>query len=485
MNSNINIDNFQNIDRLRNEIQNLNSSNSIMAIIKDIFLFNITQHLTSIKSENRISAKEAIIESSTVVGTNIENAIDVQKEIYLDIGRQYACTLFMFDLVGKEIHPTDIKLFYEILFSEFQYRKEEVFLINQDGEKLNFPKGELLENLIEDLTNWISKEYYVRSNHPLISIASFHHKFLSIHPFEDGNGRIGRLLMNVILMTFGYLPILIESKDRLEYYDALLIADKGDIKNLVDFISAKELQTLESFKTSPEFLSIVAKYELEQQLKQIKGIEKCFVLTEDSGTDSLLKLVFNASGFNLKETTFISYEGCSKIGSVTLFSIFVKQKLPHIEIVVHRDRDYLTNEEIGKQRENFEKIGINFFVSKGTDIESHFVNAKHINFCHPNITVEEAENIIQIGIQETKLKSFDLLKKQEFGEKHKEKFTHLSEALIKLFEIDLFRFTHGKTLYKSIKSKIQEKIKENTKLELVTKELFDSELNKIAEKIWN
>jgi hypothetical protein len=285
-------------------------------------------------------------------------------------------------------------------------------------------------------------------------------------------------------MNYGYLPILIEPNDRIEYYEALQSADKGEIKPLVEFISSKQLRTLENFKTSPEYLSIVAKFELEQQLKQIKGTEKCFVLTEDSGTDNLLKLVFEASGFNLTETSFISYEGCSKIGSVTLFSIFVKQKLPHIEIVVHRDRDYLPDGEIEKQRETFNEIGIHFFVSKGTDIESHLANAKHINLCHPKLSEQEAEEIIITGIEEVKQKSFELLRKQEFGEKHKDKATHLDIALKEIFEKSVFKFTHGKTLYKSIKRQIQEKTKENAKIEVVTNELFIKQLNEIAEKLW-
>ncbi|WP_222931651.1 hypothetical protein, partial [Elizabethkingia miricola] len=289
---------------------------------------------------------------------------------------------------------------------------------------------------------------------------------------------------NILLMSYGYLPILIEQSDRIEYYEALESGDKNDIKPLVEFIALKQLKTLENFKASPEYLSIVAKFELEQQLKQIKGTERCFVLTEDSGTDNLLKIIFEASGFDLTETNFISYEGCSKIGSVTLFSIFVKQKLPHIEIIVHRDRDYLPNSEIEKQREIFKNIGIHFFVSTGTDIESHLANPKHIKLCHPQLSEEDIEQIIQTGIIETRDKSFELLRKQEFGEKHKDKATHLDTALKEIFEKSIFRFTHGKTLYKSIKRQVQEKIRENSKIEVTTDELFLEELNNIAKKIW-
>lgn len=484
MEFNINIDIFLDIDKHRDEIQHLNSYDPVTTIIKDKFQLEITQHLASLKAETRSDTKEEILKSATSKGTTIGNATEVQKEIYLDIGRKYACTLFMFDMVNKPLNPTDIKLFYEILFSEPDYRIDEVLILNQDGEKIQFPSPNKIESLINELTDWFAKSQYDKNIHPLVIISLFHFKFISIHPFLDGNGRVGRLLMNILFMNYGYLPILLEPKDRFEYYEALKSGDKGNIKLLVEFIASKQLKTLESFKTSVEYLSIVAKYELEQQLNQIKGTEKCFVLTEDSGTNNLLKLVFEASGFNLAETTFISYEGCSKIGSVTLFSIFVKQKLPHIEIVVHRDRDYLPDSEIEKQREIFNKIDIHFFVSTGTDIESHLANAKHINLCLPKLSEKDAEQIIEAGILDVKQKSFELLRKQEFGEKHKDKATHLDFALTEIFDKSVFRFTHGKTLYKSIKRQIQEKIKENAKIEVVTKELYVKQLSEIAEKIW-
>lgn len=484
MELNIHIDIFSEIDRHRDEIQHLNSYDPVTTIIKEKFQLEITQHLASLKAESRIDTKEEILKSATSKGTTIENATEVQKEIYLDIGRKYACTLFMFDMVNKPISPTDIKFFYEILFSETEYRDEEVLLVNQDGEKIQFPPPNKIEALLTDLTDWYSKGQFDKNIHPLVIISYFHFRFISTHPFLDGNGRVGRLLMNILLMNYGYLPILIEAKDRFEYYEALQSGDKDDLKPLVEFLASKQLQTLESFKASPEYLSIFAKFKLEQQLKQIKGNEKCFILTEDSGTDNLLKLIFEASGFNLSETSFISYEGCSKIGSVTLFSIFVKQKLPHIEIIVHRDRDYLPDSEIEKQRETFNKLGIHFFVTNGTDIESHLANVKHINICHPKVSLKEAEEIINKGIEEIKPKSFELLKKQEFGEKHKDKSTHLNDALMEIFETSIFRFSHGKTLYKSIKRQIQEKTKENAKLEIVTSELFLKDLNDIAQKLW-
>ncbi len=63
--------------------------------------------------------------------------------------------------------------------------------------------------------------------HPLALAADFHQRFERIHPFEDGNGRAGRLLFNYILMEFGYPPILFLHKNRQAYFNALNQADEG------------------------------------------------------------------------------------------------------------------------------------------------------------------------------------------------------------------------------------------------------------------
>ena len=63
--------------------------------------------------------------------------------------------------------------------------------------------------------------------HPIVLASLFHYKFIRIHPFDDGNGRTARLLMNMILMYYGY-PLAIISSDvdqRNYYYNALELTD--------------------------------------------------------------------------------------------------------------------------------------------------------------------------------------------------------------------------------------------------------------------
>lgn len=63
--------------------------------------------------------------------------------------------------------------------------------------------------------------------HPFVLAVLFHHKLEGIHPFSDGNGRTGRLLMNHILLQHSYPPMVVNRKDRQEYLDAMHGADKA------------------------------------------------------------------------------------------------------------------------------------------------------------------------------------------------------------------------------------------------------------------
>lgn len=83
---------------------------------------------------------------------------------------------------------------------------------------------------MELLLNWYSDNK--RKLHPFVLASVFHHKFEKIHPFYDGNGRAGRMLMNYILMNAGYPPSVIYKKTRTDYINALSSADKINLTEI-------------------------------------------------------------------------------------------------------------------------------------------------------------------------------------------------------------------------------------------------------------
>lgn len=92
------------------------------------------------------------------------------------------------------------------------------------GSAVVMPNPLKVPDLMQDMMRWLHGNF---TAHPATLAADVHLKFVSIHPFVDGNGRTGRLLMDVVLMQTGLLPALIRKEDRLEYIKAIESAQLG------------------------------------------------------------------------------------------------------------------------------------------------------------------------------------------------------------------------------------------------------------------
>jgi Fic family protein len=112
------------------------------------------------------------------------------------------------------------------------YRNVQVFI---RGREWMPPKPEEVSNEMKSLLSWYSKNK--NKLHPLIIASYFHVGFETIHPFVDGNGRTGRLLMNFILHKNNYPMINIPSKTKFDYYEALHKSTiDGDLRPFVELM---------------------------------------------------------------------------------------------------------------------------------------------------------------------------------------------------------------------------------------------------------
>lgn len=93
----------------------------------------------------------------------------------------------------------------------------------------------LMEQLLKSYDEAIKK-----IQHPIMTAVFFHHQFAAIHPFDDGNGRVARLLTNYILMRYNYPPVVIKTENKEEYLTVLQKADVGDYEPFMHFL-IKEL----------------------------------------------------------------------------------------------------------------------------------------------------------------------------------------------------------------------------------------------------
>ena len=123
------------------------------------------------------------------------------------------------------------------------YRNEEVRI---SGAGFTPPAGNemymQIKNFYEDLK---IKE---KELNPIELAAWTHAEFVRIHPYVDGNGRTGRLIMNYQLLKSGYLPVSIAKENRLDYYNALeQYASDGNLTVFSDFIAELEEMQLDEY----------------------------------------------------------------------------------------------------------------------------------------------------------------------------------------------------------------------------------------------
>ena len=100
-----------------------------------------------------------------------------------------------------------------------------------------------INRLISELFKWINSA----KMHPVELAALSHYKLVRIHPFSDGNGRVSRLLMNLILMKNGFPPAVVLNTDRKKYYDRLKKADMGNESPFVNLMAQAVERSLDLY----------------------------------------------------------------------------------------------------------------------------------------------------------------------------------------------------------------------------------------------
>jgi Fic family protein len=126
-----------------------------------------------------------------------------------------------------------------------KYKTEPNHVLTKTGEIFRFATPEETPFLMSELIQWYEEQFKRDNVNPIFLASEFHYKFIQIHPFDDGNGRVIRLLMNFILMKFGYPPAVIKTQDKANYYAALQQADSGTIESFIDYIAQNLNRSLE------------------------------------------------------------------------------------------------------------------------------------------------------------------------------------------------------------------------------------------------
>lgn len=190
------------------------------------------------------------------------------KELHALITRNQEYTEAI-DPFGNRIHARMIKGDFKILPNNPKREDDDVKFIYCPPEQV----ASEMDNLIR-----IYNEQFDNRVHVISKAAFFHHAFTQIHPFQDGNGRIARLLASLILIKEGLFPLTIDRKEKKEYINVLEKADTGEYQPLVNVFCNNQINNIEkalNWKTvTPEagYNEIVSIF--TDKVKQFKNEEQ-------------------------------------------------------------------------------------------------------------------------------------------------------------------------------------------------------------------
>ena len=115
--------------------------------------------------------------------------------------------------------PGGIQTSYVIHARQYKTRPNSV--ITRYGDRFEYASPEETAGMMADLVDWYNRAEQGGKLSPTELAALFHYRYIRIHPFEDGNGRIARLMVNYILARHNYPMIVIRGRKKREYLDAL------------------------------------------------------------------------------------------------------------------------------------------------------------------------------------------------------------------------------------------------------------------------
>lgn len=147
-----------------------------------------------------------------------------------------------------------------------EYKKHDYIIGNDQGA---LPEEVSLE--IEELCAEL-REINNQGDNVVKAAAYLHCKFENTHPFADGNGRVGRTLMNYFLMTHNHPPIIVRNDTKDKYYKALEIYDEtGELEQFVGYIKRETVNTWEKPKQVKRTLDSYMK--VESVLEKLREME--------------------------------------------------------------------------------------------------------------------------------------------------------------------------------------------------------------------
>ncbi len=185
--------------------------------------------------------------------------------------------------------PDGQKVRRQIQVGHYKEHPNSVKLSN--GEIFEYASVSDTPILMGELIRWFREEEEKKELSPVILAALLHYKFVRIHPFDDGNGRVSRLLMNYIFYKNDLPPVVIKTEDKKNYLAALNRADVGDLLSFIKYIGAQLLWSLDLNIRAARGKGVEDADDLEKEItvfkKQLKATSKVSIRSNDKAIQRL------------------------------------------------------------------------------------------------------------------------------------------------------------------------------------------------------
>ncbi len=250
----------ENLQVLQNNVRELRTvgrlSPKVLRTLRDFFRVKNIYHSNAIEGNLlNIGETRLVVEQGlTITGKPLKDTLEAKN-------LSHALSLFetLADREGLPIAEVDIRALHAAILKGIDdgnagtYRSSEVEI---SGSRFKPPSPHEIAPKMQEFGEWL-KLISLPTTHeiqedPITLAAVAHTWFVSIHPFIDGNGRTARLLMNLILMRYGYPIAVITREDRQRYYDALEESQSCNLTPFVGLVYESVTESLEEYQQAAQ-----------------------------------------------------------------------------------------------------------------------------------------------------------------------------------------------------------------------------------------
>lgn len=273
------IDYISRISEKIGEINSLENSPHQVKLRKENRIKTIHSSLAIENNSLTIEQITAIIDGKRVLGSpneiqEVKNAVQT-----------YELLLKLNPYKEKDLLKAHALMMQDLVSHNGKYRNEGVGIFDGNQVVHLAPPADRVPLLMADLFNWLKTS----DVHPLIKSCVFHYEFEFIHPFQDGNGRIGRLWQTVILKewkeVFVWIPVeSLIKENQSEYYNALNSSDKeADSSSFIEFMLSLLLKTIEEIIETEKKVTVKVSVKVTVNQQKILDVikENPFVTQEE------------------------------------------------------------------------------------------------------------------------------------------------------------------------------------------------------------